>query len=785
MAQTRLAPATLQHTEESLLDKLNTYFHVATAVSGDALQEALRIRYQVYCVENAFEDPADHPDGLERDAFDSHSLHSLLIHRASGQAVGTTRLVMPVQRDLERSFPLQQVCGQFDQLPLDRTAEVSRTMAVRERSLVFRASAFRPCNRRTRPWECEWRPHKAATPPCCRRCWRPRLRGSQAAHLYGDVIGRELRAQGFNQSIGGGVNLARDPRNGRLFEYAGEDPVLAGVTVGQVIRGVQDNQVMGDIKHFAFNDQETGRSIVDARISPKAARESDLLAFELGIRIGQPSSVMCSYNKVNGDWACENAWLLNHVLKGAWHFPGFVVSDWDGTHSTEKAAMAGLDVQMPGDEYFGPALKAAVASGRVPMQRLDDMVHRVLRSMFSAGVIDHPPTPRSVVDPFRGREDAQHIAEESIVLLKNDGTLPLNAAALRSIAVIGAHADVGVLSGGGSAQVDAPGGNAINPGTPTQWGKAVYFPSPPLRYIRKHAQGTLVQFAAGTDAAAAAALAKSADIAIVFADQYMSESGDAPGLSLPGRQDELISAVAAANPRTIVVLITGNPVSMPWIDHVAGVMEAWYPGIGGGQAIANLLFGTVVPSGKLPITFAKSAGDLPHERIFGMTQNSAGADSLGFWAADEQTRQSLVADYNEGVRFGYKWFDSEGRLPLFPFGYGLSYTRFKYADLHVDPATKTATFTVENAGARAGTEIAQVYVALPKASGEHFRRLAAWQRVEVPAGQHKVVTVALEPLALATFNVKKDAWAWASGRYTVFVGGSSRDLPLVADAVFY
>ena len=608
---------------------------------------------------------------------------------------------------------------------------------------------------------------------------------TQAAHLYGDVIGRELRAQGFNQSIGGGVNLARDPRNGRLFEYAGEDPLLAGVTVGHVIRGVQDNQVMGDIKHFAFNDQETGRTIIDARISAKAARESDLLAFELGIRIGQPSSVMCSYNKVNGDWSCENDWLLNHVLKGAWRFPGFVVSDWDGTHSTEKAAMAGLDMQMPGDEYFGAALKQAVTSGRVPLQRLDDMVHRVLRSMFSAGVIDHPPSPRRVVDPFRGLEDAQHIAEESIVLLKNDGTLPLNAASLHSIAVIGAHADVGVLSGGGSAQVDAPGGNAISPDTPTQWGEAVYFPSSPLRYIREHAKEARVQFDAGTDAASAAALAKSADMAIVFADEYMSESGDAPSLSLPGGQDELISAVAGANPRTIIVLITGNPVTMPWIDHVAGVMEAWYPGIGGGQAIANLLFGSVVPSAKLPITFAKSAIDLPHERIFGMTQGSAGGDSHWVWSADKQQRQSLVADYKEGVRFGYKWFDSEGKQPLFPFGYGLSYTSFKYADLHVDPAAKTATFTIENIGARSGTEIAQVYVGLPKASGEHFRRLAAWQRVEVPAGQQRVVTVALEPLALATFNVKKDAWVWASGKYTVSVGGSSRDLPLVADVALY
>jgi beta-glucosidase len=607
----------------------------------------------------------------------------------------------------------------------------------------------------------------------------------EAAHLYGDVIGRELRAQGFNQSIGGGVNLARDPRNGRLFEYAGEDPLLAGVTVGHVIRGVQDNEIMGDIKHFAFNDQETGRTIVDVRISTKAARESDLLAFELGIRIGQPSSVMCSYNKVNGDWACENDWLLNHVLKGAWHFPGFVVSDWDGTHSTEKAAMAGLDVQMPGDEYFGAALKEAVTSGRIPLQRLDDMVRRLLRSMFGAGVIDHPPAPRRVVDPFRGQEDAQHIAEESIVLLKNDGTLPLNAASVHSIAVIGAHADVGVLSGGGSAQVDAPGGNAISPDTPTQWGEAVYFPSSPLRYIREHARGALVQFDAGTQAASAASLAKSADIAIVFADQYMSESGDAASLSLPGGQDELISAVAAANPHTIVVLITGNPVTMPWIDRVAGVMEAWYPGIAGGQAIANIIFGDVVPSGKLPITFARSESDLPHQRIFGTAPRGANGDSPKFWAADNEKRQSLVADYTEGVRFGYKWFDSEGTQPLFAFGYGLSYTKFRYTNLHVEPTTKIATFTIENVGARNGTEIAQVYVGLPKAIGEHFRRLAGWQRVEVPAGEQRVVTVALEPLAIATFDVKKDAWGWASGRYTVSVGGSSRDLPLVTDVVLY
>ena len=243
--------------------------------------------------------------------------------------------------------------------------------------------------------------------------------------------------------------------------------------------------------------------------------------------------------------------------------------------------------------------------------------------------------------------------------------------------------------------------------------------------------------------------------------------------------------MAAANPHTVVVLITGNPVTMPWIDQVAGVMEAWYPGIGGGQAIANLLFGNVVPSGKLPITFAKSAEDLPHRCIFGIDCTQAAGSAPPHWAPDEAKRQSFAANYDEGVRFGYKWFDSEGKQPLFPFGFGLSYTQFKYSGLHVDRAAKTVTFTIENAGALAGTEIAEIYVELPKASREHFRRLAAWQRVPLNSGQRKAITVALEPLAMATFNEQKDAWEWASGEYTVFVGGSSRDLPLKASAALY
>src|SRR3984957_13093410 len=329
-----------------------------------------------------------------------------------------------------------------------------------------------------------------------------------SAFLYGSVIGRELRAWGTNMSIGGGVNITREPRNGRNFEYAGEDPILAGTLTGNLEKGVFSQHVMSDIKHYALNDQETGRTVVNALLDKKALRESDMLAFEVSIAIAEPSAVMCSYNLYEGDHACENDYLLNEVLKKDFKFKGWVVSDWGATHSTVKSALNGLDQEMPGDEnYFNAPLKKAVESGQVPTARLDDMVHRILRSMFAAGVIDNPPV-RTVVDPFKGRDDAQHIAEESIVLLKNsDNILPLKPST-NSIAIIGSHADVGVLSGGGSAQVDAPDGNAVNPHPGgSKWGEVIYFPSSPLKNIQAKAPSASVKYADGTDNAAAASLA--------------------------------------------------------------------------------------------------------------------------------------------------------------------------------------------------------------------------------------------------------------------------------------
>jgi beta-glucosidase len=595
-----------------------------------------------------------------------------------------------------------------------------------------------------------------------------------AAFLYGSVIGRELRAQGFNMSIGGGVNIMREPRNGRNFEYAGEDPVLAGTTVGHLMKGVKSQQVMSDIKHYALNDQETGRTVVNVQLDHKAMRESDLLAFEIAIGISNPSGVMCSYNLVEGDWACENDYLLNHVLKKNFGFKGWVLSDWSATHSTEKAALAGLDQEMPGDDnHFNQPLKQAVESGKVPMARLDDMVHRILRSMFDAGVIDHPPI-RTVVDPFLGLEDAQRIAEESIVLLKNDGVLPLQATSTKPILLIGSHADVGVLSGGGSAQVDAPGGNAANPRPgPSVWGEPIYFPSSPLKFIRAHAAHSDVQYNDGTDRAQAVKLARSAGIVIVFANQPMREGQDASTLSLPDDQDGLVDAVVAANPNTIVVLETGGPVTMPWASRVKGILEMWYPGIGGAQALANILFGDVNPSGKLPATFAKSDDDLPHPIVPGL-------QAAGTVDSDDQHRNVKPFDlpYTEGARVGYKWFDSTGKQPLFPFGFGLSYTTFAYSGLTIDDAARTARFTVKNTGSRAGTEIAQLYASLPPAAKEDYKRLVAFQRVKLAPGESKTVTLTMNPTYLSVFDTEKDAWQLLPGEYTVLVGASSRETPL-------
>jgi len=600
----------------------------------------------------------------------------------------------------------------------------------------------------------------------------------EAAYEYGKLIGTELRAQGYNMSLGGGTNLTREPRNGRTFEYLGEDPILAGTLVAKLIQGTQSQYVIGDIKHYAFNDQESGRNSVNITIDRRAAHETDLLAFEIGVTEGKPAAVMCSYNRVNVDFACENKWLLTDVLKKGWDFKGFVLSDWGGTHSTEKASAAGLDNEEPGRFFFDEKYKAAVTAGTISQAELDEHVHRLLRAMFAAGVIDHP-RQRFVADPFAGLETARKIEEGGIVLLKNEkGALPLNAASLKTIAIIGSHSDVGMISGGGSAQVDPIGGNAIMPPGKggTHWLQEIWFPTSPLKAIQARAPQATVKYDSGEDAAKAADVAKGADVAIVFAYQWASEGMDLKSLTLPHDQDNLIAKVAAANPHTIVVLETGNPVTMPWVSAPAAIVEAWYAGSDGANAVGNVLFGTVNPSGKLPNTFPKSVEDLPRLTITQPPSHPfSGPVSPETWA---KGAPAFEVGYDEGLKVGYKWYDAEKKPVLFPFGYGLSYTTFAYSHLKASAGDNVSvSFTLKNTGKREGEEIGEVYATIPDPI-EPPKRLIGWSKVKLAAGEEKTVTVEVPRKYLSIWDEPNNAWKLLPGDYTIMVGGSSDKLPL-------
>jgi beta-glucosidase len=605
---------------------------------------------------------------------------------------------------------------------------------------------------------------------------------------FGRHVAIELRAQGFGMGLGGGTNLAREPRGGRLFEYLGEDPVLAGEMLAERTDGTQREKVIATIKHYAGNEQEHNRGGGNSQIDERTLRELYLLPFEIAAKRAQPGSVMCSYNRLNGAYACENSHLLNDVLKNDWRFEGQVQSDWGATHSTANAINAGLDEEedVGSTVYLTPtAVRQAIASGSVSTARLDDMVRRKLYVMIRTGVMDDPPKGGTPIDFAGANAFAQAVSEQSMVLLKNDNNqLPLSAGSLSRIVVIGGHADAAVLTGGGSGNTRDPvtgafagcGGLTFGTSTGCSWWTNPWLKlnTPIVAAIRALAPSAQVSFAGNSDQQSpfrtytqqeinqAAALAAGSDVAIVVVAQPAGEDfGDLQSLSLanPSNQDALVSAVAHANPRTIVVVESGNPVLMPWKDSVAAIVEAWYPGEGGGNAIANVLFGRVNPSGKLPVTFPVRDQDTPT------------------WGQSGAFEPDPV--YAEKLDMGYRWYDAKNITPMFEFGYGLSYTHFSYSGLSVNhrpDGSIDVSFMVRNDGRMAGAEVPQVYLGVPY-SDEPPRRLVGWEKIGLNPGEARHVRVTVTPRMQSVWDTTRNGWRYVPGG-TVYVGASSRDIRL-------
>jgi beta-glucosidase len=608
------------------------------------------------------------------------------------------------------------------------------------------------------PGDCS--PQKAATALpsglALAASWDPAL-----AYAFGEVVGIETLNLATHVFEAPGLNIARVPHNGRNFEYFGEDPYLAGRMAVEQVKAVQSNGIIAMPKHYAANNQETNRFEVDAIIDERTLREIYLPAFEMAVRDGGAAAVMCAYPRVNGTYACENEHLLKQVLRKEWGFRGYVQSDFGAVHSTAQSILAGTDLEMNSGVWYSAArVGAALAAGAVGVADIELLLKRRFYSMFRLGQFDRPLVETPIDAVGHGRV-ALSIAEQSAVLLKNvDGQLPLDASALRSIALIGPHMHARDANTGGE------GSSKVVP----------LYTITPMQGLRdvldRLGSSATVTYDDGAEIAAAATLAASSDIAIVMVGDNHTEGADRSNLSLPGTQDALVLAVATANPRTIVVLKNGGPVLMPWIDRVRAVLEAWYPGSEDGNAVARLLFGVANPSGKLPVTFPKATGDVPARTPAqwpGVTVNGIPA-----------------ARYSEGLQVGYRWYDAQQIKPLFPFGFGLSYTTFALSHLQATPVVtdgKTpirVEFRLENTGRRAGAEVAQLYLGLPAMTGEPPKRLVGFKKVWLNPGERTTVTLAIDPNAtnrpLSYWDSSIRDWAIANGAYEVYLGTSAGDI---------
>lgn len=602
----------------------------------------------------------------------------------------------------------------------------------------------------------------------------------------GRVIAQELRAVGRDMILAPCVNIARTPLWGRNFEGYGEDPYLAARMAVAYVRGVQGERVIPSVKHYVANNQEFERHRIDETIDRRTLHEIYFPAFRAAIEEAGAWGVMNAYNKVNGTWAAESQFLLSEILRERWGFQGFVISDWGSTYSTAETIKAGMDLEMPGGEPMRQwttresfqengngagwltedKVLAALAAGEVEQATVDRNVRRILGVMFRAGLFDEQKPGGGEIDTPAQQAVARQAATEGMVLLKNEGqTLPLDATKTASIAVIGPSAAVARTGGGGSSLVRPK--YAI---TPLQGIQEAAGDGARVR----HALGVpMVGEEQGVDAAAAldeaVTLAADSDVAVVvvgYSFKLESEGFDRPSMDLPPGQDGLIKAVAAANENTVVVVVAGSPITMTsWIEEVPAVLYAWYGGQEAGHAVGDLLFGVATPSGKLPVTFPVRIEDSP--------------------AHGNYPGENLHVEYAEGIYVGYRGFDERGTAPLFPFGFGLSYTTFEYSGLTLSGAelkrgdTLEARLQVKNSGDRAGAEVVQLYLRDVESSLDRPQReLKGFSRVQLAPGQSETVTFSLNEDALSFFDPVRDGWVAEAGEFEVLIGASSRDIRL-------
>jgi beta-glucosidase len=630
----------------------------------------------------------------------------------------------------------------------------------------------------------------------------------QLAYDKGAAQGAEAFDLGYSVLLGPGIASGRHPLSGRTPEYLGEDSLLTGTLAGQQAAGIESNPVVANLKHYVANEQEMNRQTSSSNISQRALHEVYALPFEVAIDVGDPTSVMCSYNQINGTFACENDEVLNTILREEIGFDGFVMSDFGSVHSTAQSLNAGLDLELNVPKYYSPEnLNAALEAGTITEAQIDNAAKRVLVAYIGQGLFD-TPTPTepdaAAASTDQHKTLARTSAEEGTVLLKNSGVLPL-AASAQTIAVIGSsaasadeYAAAGGVGGASAELVCSQKGFSFGGGAALGTMDCADLVSP-LTAISAQAQasGGQVVYATGDDPVAAAELAASADVAIVFGYLRMGEFADATSLSLDNGGDALIAAVAAANDATVAVVETGSATDMPWLDEVAAVFEAWYPGEQQGPALVNLLWGKTNPSGKLPMTFPTSLEDsamTTTEQYPGLQEDgvqACEAPSNPFGGSPEDG--ICQVNYTEDLAVGYKYYDEYDVDPLFEFGFGLSYTSFDYTGLAWDVTYDTTTgvpaitgsYTLTNTGAVAGDEVPQVYLTLPDSSATPGKRLVAYDRVHLEPGQSVVVSFVVaaddSDHPLSVWDSTASAWTDVYGDYQLAVGSSSRALPLTAD----